>query len=161
MAKARNLSTLLAADGQVESDKIDSVDSSKLTGTVSVSRLAAGSIDSAHVAAGAVDDAHISGLAATKLTGTVASARLGSGTASSTTFLRGDNAWATVESLPSQTGNNGKHLITNGSTASWSTVANLFPFYKTNGSADNITISADGEFPFYKTDGTQDNIDIQ
>jgi len=36
-------------------------------------------------------------LAATALTGTVAVARLGSsGTASSTTFLRGDNAWAAV-----------------------------------------------------------------
>ena len=96
MSRARNLGELLEADGEVPSGKIDSVDSSKLTGTVSVSRLAAGSIDSAHVAAGAVDDAHISGLAATKLTGTVASARLGSGTANTTTFLRGDNAWATV-----------------------------------------------------------------
>ena len=97
MSRARNLGELLEADGEVPSGKIDSVDSSKLTGTVSVSRLAAGSIDSAHVAAGAVDDAHISGLAATKLTGTVASARLGSGTANTTTFLRGDNAWAVVD----------------------------------------------------------------
>ena len=80
MSNARNLGELLEADGEVPSGKIDSVDSSKLTGTVSVSRLAAGSIDSAHVAAGAIDDAHISGLAATKLTGTVAAARLSTAT---------------------------------------------------------------------------------
>jgi hypothetical protein len=35
-----------------------------------------------------------------------------------------------------------------------------FPFYKANGVADNITISAAGEFPFYKADGTQDNIGV-
>lgn len=30
--------------------------------------------------------------------------------------------WATVDALPSQTGNNGKYLTTNGTTASWSTI---------------------------------------
>ena len=35
-------------------------------------------------------------LPAADLTGTIATTRLGSGTASNTTFLRGDNAWATV-----------------------------------------------------------------
>lgn len=30
--------------------------------------------------------------------------------------------WATVDALPSQTGNSGKYLTTNGTTASWSTI---------------------------------------
>lgn len=30
--------------------------------------------------------------------------------------------WETVDALPSQTGNNGKYLTTNGTTASWATV---------------------------------------
>ena len=41
------------------------------------------------------------------------------GTASSSTFLRGDNAWVAVDALPSQSGNAGKFLTTNASTASW------------------------------------------
>ena len=41
MAKARNLSTLLAADGQVEDAKIDGVAASKLTGTIPDARLSA------------------------------------------------------------------------------------------------------------------------
>tara|TARA_R110000751_G_scaffold199825_1_gene304625 strand:- start:461 stop:892 length:432 start_codon:yes stop_codon:yes gene_type:complete len=60
------------------------------------------------------------------------------GTASSTTFLRGDNTWGT----PSGSGGGGD-----------------FPFYKANGSADNITVTS-GSFPFYKADGTQDNIGV-
>lgn len=55
------------------------------------------------------------------------------GTASSATFLRGDNTWA------------------NPSTA--------FPFYKANGSTDNIPIT-NGEVPFFKANGTQDNIGV-
>lgn len=31
-------------------------------------------------------------------------------------------AWETFDALPSQSGNNGKYLVTNGSTASWTTV---------------------------------------
>ncbi len=34
-----------------------------------------------------------------------------------------DTSWITFSSLPSQTGNNGKYLTTDGSTASWATVA--------------------------------------
>lgn len=34
-----------------------------------------------------------------------------------------DAAWTTFTGLPSQTGNNGKYLTTDGSTASWATVA--------------------------------------
>ena len=56
-----------------------------------------------------------------------------SGTASSSTFLRGDNAWVTM--------------------------ATVFPFYKADGSADNITIT-NGQFPFFKADGNADNIGV-
>jgi|APGre2960657404_1045060.scaffolds.fasta_scaffold04566_4 hypothetical protein len=44
------------------------------------------------------------------------------GTPSASTYLRGDGSWATVSvgsSLPSQTGNSGKYLTTDGTTASW------------------------------------------
>ena len=51
--------------------------------------------------------------------GTVPTARLGSGFADETTFLRGDGSWATP--FPSQTGNAGKYLKTDGTTASWDT----------------------------------------
>jgi hypothetical protein len=44
------------------------------------------------------------------------------GTASSSTFLRGDNAWTAVDALPSQSGHAGKYLTTNASAASWATL---------------------------------------
>jgi len=81
------------------------------------------------------------------------------GTASSSTFLRGDNAWVAVDALPAQSGHAGKFLTTNASTASWATISTVFPFFKANGSADNITIT-NGEFPFYKADGNADNIGV-
>lgn len=40
-----------------------------------------------------------------------------------TKYLKGDGTWAAVDSLPSQTGNSGKFLTTNGTTASWATVS--------------------------------------
>jgi hypothetical protein len=56
------------------------------------------------------------------------------GSPSATTFLRGDNTWAVAG-------------ITQ------------FPFFKADGSADNIAIT-NGQFPFFKADGTQDNIGV-
>ena len=44
------------------------------------------------------------------------------GTAGSSTYLRGDNAWATVDALPSQSGHAGKYLTTDASAASWATL---------------------------------------
>jgi hypothetical protein len=41
------------------------------------------------------------------------------GTASASTFLRGDNSWTAVDALPTQSGNAGKFLTTDASTASW------------------------------------------
>ena len=56
------------------------------------------------------------------------------GSTSATTFLRGDNTWAVAG-------------ITQ------------FPFFKADGSADNIAIT-NGQFPFFKAEGTQDNIGV-
>ena len=81
------------------------------------------------------------------------------GTGGTSNFLRGDNSWQTVDTLPSQSGNANKFLTTNASTASWVTIPTVFPFFKANGSADNITIT-NGEFPFYKADGNADNIGV-
>jgi len=59
--------------------------------------------------------------------------------------------------IPSQTGQSGKYLSTDGSTASWENIGTTFPFYKADGNSDTITITS-GVFPFYKADGSQDNI---
>ena len=40
-----------------------------------------------------------------------------------------DASWAAVDALPSQTGNNGKFLTTNGSSASWATISSLTATY--------------------------------
>ena len=41
------------------------------------------------------------------------------GTGGTSNFLRGDNSWQVVDSLPSQSGHAGKYLTTDASTASW------------------------------------------
>ena len=80
-----------------------------------------------------VDTAHIkdNAITAAKIAdGTIVAADIGAdavglselsatGTASSSTFLRGDNSWVAVDALPAQSGNAGKFLTTNASTASW------------------------------------------
>ena len=63
-------------DGTVVSADIDTLDASKLTGSIAAARIANNTIDSAHIASGAVDDAHLAtGITASKLTGTIADAR--------------------------------------------------------------------------------------
>ncbi len=46
------------------------------------------------------------------------------GTASASTFLRGDNTW--TDALPTQSGNAGKFLTTDASTASWAEAGGLY-----------------------------------
>ena len=67
--------------------------------------------------------------------GVVGTAQLSAtGTASSSTYLRGDNSWATI-------------------------AATTFPFYKADGTSDSINIT-NGTFPFFKADGSADNIGV-
>ena len=115
-------------------------------GTVGTAQLADGSVTAAKIADGTVVAAEIADNAVTTakinadaVTGAkIADNAIGnehleddavgiaelsaSGTASSSTYLRGDNSWSTVDALPSQSGHNGKYLTTNGSAASWATL---------------------------------------
>jgi len=68
-----------------------------------------------------------------------------------------NNSGQITAEIPSQTGQSGKYLSTDGSTASWENIGTTFPFYKADGNSDTITITS-GVFPFYKADGSQDNI---
>lgn len=57
-------------DGTVVNADIDTLDASKLTGSIAAARIANNTIDSAHITAGAIDDAHLAtGITASKLTG--------------------------------------------------------------------------------------------
>lgn len=61
--------------------------------------------------------------------------------------------------LPSQTGNSGKFLTTDGTNASWGTaVAITFPFYKSSGTLDTIALVSNSYLPFYNYSGTAKNI---
>ena len=96
------------------------------------------SITSAKIVNGAIVDADVNASAAIALSklatdpsnastlasGTVPTARLGSGSATSSTVLHGNNTWAAVASLPTQTDNSGKTLITDGTDASWAPKTN-------------------------------------
>ena len=176
MSNTRNLGELLQADGEVPSAKIDSVAASKLTGTLADARFPA--------TLPTISGENLTGVAPTKST----IETLGIAASSITGALPAISG-ASLTSLPSQTANDFTNTLktkldgveasadvtdtdnvvaaltagTNITIASNGTIASIatqFPFYKTNGSADNIIISTDGEFPFYKSNGTQDNIDI-
>ena len=55
-----------------------------------------------------------------------------------TKFLKGDGTWATVDALPSQSGQSGKFLTTDGSSASWATI-------NTDIDNESITLNVDDE----------------
>jgi len=87
------------ADNAIDSDQY-------VDGSIDNVHLADDAVDSDELAAGAVDLAHLSA----------------TGTASSSTFLKGNNSWAEIDALPTQTSHSGKYLTTNGSAASWATL---------------------------------------
>ena len=93
--------------------------------------------------------------------GVVGTAQLSAtGTKSGTTYLAGDNTWKTVDALPTQATHAGKYLTTDGTVASWNSIAaTTFPFYKADGTSDSINIT-NGTFPFFKADGSADNIGV-
>jgi hypothetical protein len=64
-------------------------------------------------------------------------------------------SWATVDALPTQTGNSGKYLTTNGTASSWATlnVLNNVPITLNSGSTASISV-AQGYFTVLSRDGT-------
>jgi hypothetical protein len=63
-----------------------------------------------------------------------------------------DIEWASVDALPSQTGNSGKFLTTNGSTASWEALANIDVVV--NPTASSTTISLSEYSNYVNSDGS-------
>ena len=73
----------------------------------------------------------------------------------------GSGAW--TARLPTQTGNSGKYLTTDGTSASWATVTTAsfyFPFYKASGTSDVINLVSGTALPFYKASGSASNISL-
>lgn len=97
---ADSITDVQLADGSVTEPKLDDeAVSTRTIGTAQVTggKIAAGAVGFSQIANGAVGDAKIADVAGSKLTGSanVPTAVLGSGAASITTFLRGDQTWAT------------------------------------------------------------------
>ena len=79
------------------------------------------------------------------------------GTPSATTYLRGDGSWATVSvgsSLPTQTGNSGKYLTTDGTTASWATLTSYSLPAANTTTLGGVIIPAVGTSGITNTSGT-------
>ena len=125
-----SVGTLKLADDAVTNAKI-------VDGAITSAKIDDGTIDTVDIADDAIDTDKIQDDAVDtdkiQDDAVTADKLSATGTASSSTYLRGDMAWGTIPTV--------------------------FPFFKANGSADNITIT-NGEFPFYKADGNADNIGV-
>ena len=101
------------------------------------------SVETGDIQDGAVTDAKINGMSSSKLSGALPA-------------LDG-SALTGIDSLPSQTGNSGKFLTTDGSNASWAFLG-VFPFFKSDGTSDTISLTVNSELPFFKSDSSASNI---
>ena len=98
---------MVADSVNVTSIATDAVDTDEIkANAVTASEIAANAVGNSEMADDAVGVAELSA----------------SGTASSSTYLRGDNSWASVDALPTQSSHSGKYLTTDGSTATWGTL---------------------------------------
>jgi len=116
---AGTVNTTQLADGAVTAAKIADgtvVAAEIADNAVTTAKINADAVTGAKIADNAIGNEHLEddavGIAELSATGT----------ASSSTYLRGDNAWSTVDALPSQSGHAGKYLTTNATTASWATL---------------------------------------
>jgi hypothetical protein len=70
-----------------------------------------------------------------------------------------DTSWVTFSSLPSQTGNNGKFLSTDGSSASWSTIPTKLQILVRAGTTTDVSL-ANGYLPVTNRAGSTIQVSI-
>lgn len=68
-------------------------------------------------------------------------------------------SWATVDTLPSQTGNSGKYLTTDGTSASWASVATILNILNRAGSTISVALS-NGFLPVLNRAGSTINVAV-
>jgi hypothetical protein len=71
----------------------------------------------------------------------------------------GANNYTLPSTLPSSMLTGALPAIDGSALTNLPSTTGVFPFYKANGTQDNIVLDA-GALPFYKADGTQDNIGL-
>ncbi len=108
---------------------------------------ATAAIDSTKISGTAVTQADTGTVTNTMLAGSIANNKL----ANSSITINGTavslGGTATVESIPSQTGNSGKYLTTNGSTASWGTISTSSYSNGQSAVANKIFYNSTGSLP--------------
>lgn len=133
-----SVSSSMIVDGSISTTKIvdSAVSTSKiLDSAVTAAKLASNSVTTIKIADGAITSAKIADNSITTIDiqdGAVTAAKLAAGaavpsqTGNSGKYLTTDGttaSWSTVSALPSQATNSGKYLTTDGTTASWATVS--------------------------------------